>query len=52
MDATKQKRWDAELDLYRSATAQGIQPSSTKTADIERALEISNLSGTAFKADA
>ena len=33
------KRWDAELDLYRSARKQGIQPDGTKTSKIMAALK-------------
>ena len=49
-DATKQKRWDAELQSYRDARAQGIEPASTRTRDIRAAVELSNMSGTAFSA--
>ena len=42
------KKWDNELALYRSARAQGIQPSSTKTKDIRNAIDISNKTGRAF----
>jgi hypothetical protein len=44
------KKWDNELALYRSARAQGIQPSSTKTKDIRNAIDISNKTGRAFGA--
>lgn len=50
-DATRQKKWDAELDSYRAATAEGIQPASTRTADIVEAKRISDATGTAFRAD-
>ena len=40
-----QKAWDKELDLYKSARAQGIQPDSTRTKDIHRALDVSNTYG-------
>lgn len=49
-DTTRQKRWDAELDLYASATKQGIQPKSTKTPDIRAALDASDALGQAFDA--
>ena len=49
-DATSQKRWDKELSDYRNARAQGIQPASTKTKDIRKAVEISNKTGRAFNA--
>ena len=45
------KAWDAELQAYRNARAQGIQPASTKMRDIQVAEEISNRSGKPFKAD-
>lgn len=37
-DATAQKHWDRELDEYRAAVAQGMQPESTKTKDIRAAV--------------
>lgn len=49
-DATKQKQWDRELDSYKSARAQGIQPRSTKKRDIETAVQVSDLTGSAFQA--
>lgn len=49
-NATGQKRWDRELDLYRSAREQGIQPASTRTADIHRAMDASDKAGTAVQA--
>jgi len=39
------KKWDNELALYRTARAQGIQPDTTKTKDIRRAIDISNRTG-------
>ena len=50
LDYSAQKRWDKELDLYKSARAQGIQPASTRTRDIRKALEISDKTGKAFDA--
>jgi hypothetical protein len=44
------KKWDNELALYRSARAQGIQPPSTKTKDIRKAIDISNKTGRAYGA--
>lgn len=43
-----QKSWQGELDAYKSARAQGIQPDSTKMADIQKAVEISNKTGHAY----
>lgn len=42
------KRWDKELDLYRSARKQGIQPDGTSTAKIQKALDISEKTGVAY----
>lgn len=50
LDATKEKNWNKELDLYKSARAQGIQPASTKTADIRKAIDVSNKTGVAYDA--
>lgn len=49
-DATNQKKWDSELSLYREARAEGIQPATTKRADIERAMRISDTTGKAHQA--
>lgn len=43
-----QKAWDKELDLYRKARAQGIQPDSTRTKDIQKAMDLSNQHGKAY----
>lgn len=50
-DATTQKRWDAELDSYRSAVKQGMQPESTRTRDIRKAVEWSDRNGKAYSAE-
>lgn len=50
LDYSAQKKWDKELDFYKSARAQGVQPASTRTKDIRKALEISDRTGTAFNA--
>lgn len=44
-DFTTQKKWDRELDLYRSAVAQGIEPDGTTTAKVRRALDLSDKAG-------
>jgi hypothetical protein len=49
-DATAQKRWDAELQAYRDATAQGIEPAGTSMSQVRHAVEKSNETGTAFNA--
>jgi hypothetical protein len=43
-----QKKWDAELNAYKSAIDQGIEPASTNMKDIRGAVELSNLAGKAF----
>jgi hypothetical protein len=50
LDYTSQKKWDNELALYKSARNQGIQPDSTKTNDIRRAIDISEKTGQAYGA--
>lgn len=50
-DATEQKKWDRELDLYRAARAQGVQPDGTKTTQIVRALKASDAAGAAYGRD-
>jgi hypothetical protein len=46
-----QKKWDKELDLYRSARKQGIQPEGTTTAKIRKALDVSDKTGYAYGSD-
>ena len=50
MDATAQKKWDAELNSYAEARRQGVQPSGTKTRQIENAMKISEATGVAYQA--
>lgn len=52
LDASRQKRWDKELDAYRSAVAQGIEPDSTAGRDIRKAVEWSNETGIAYSDEA
>ena len=47
-----QKAWDHELSEYRSAVKQGIQPATTNLPDIRKAVDISNATGQAYRADA
>ena len=49
-DLSAQKRWDSDLDFYKNARAQGIQPAGTNRSQVERAVEISNITGTAYQA--
>ena len=45
------KKWNAELQAYRDARAQGIQPNSTKMADIVEAHKASEVLGRAYNGD-
>lgn len=47
-DATAEKRWNKELDLYADARRQGVQPDSTKVRDIRHALDQSDKVGAAY----
>ena len=38
-----QKKWDKELDFYRDARAQGVQPEATSRKAVEKALEASEV---------
>ena len=49
-DATAQKKWDRNLDLYRKARAQGIQPTGTSQSKVMAAIKQSEKTGTAFVA--
>lgn len=49
-DATRQKKWDKDLDAYRAARAQGVQPASTQRESVDRAMRISESRGEAWKA--
>jgi hypothetical protein len=46
--ATPKNSWDRELSFYKSARDQGIQPDSTRTADIQKAIEVSDRTGVAY----
>ena len=51
VDATPQKKWDKELDRYRSARRQGIQPEGTTTKKIIEAEKASDNLGKAYNAE-
>jgi hypothetical protein len=44
------KKWDRELQAYRDARAQGIQPAGTSMKKVQEAVRISNETGKAFGA--
>ena len=48
---TSQKKWNSELEAYRSARAQGIQPNGTKRKQIQAAHDASEKLGTAYDAN-
>ena len=45
---TTQKKWNSELEAYRSARAQGIQPNGTRAHQIEAAHDASDKLGAAY----
>lgn len=49
--AMSNKKWHGELDAYRDARAQGIQPAGTSMAHVKAAVEASNAMGQAYDAD-
>lgn len=51
LDGTAQKKWDSELELYRQARKQGIQPDGTKFNQITAALKASDAAGAAYGRD-
>ena len=44
-----QKKWDRELDSYRSAVRQGVQPEGTKQHQIDAAMKVSDSTGVAYQ---
>jgi hypothetical protein len=44
------RKWDKELEAYRSARAQGIQPAGTSMKKVNEAVQISEQAGKAFDA--
>lgn len=48
LDYTREKAAERELEAYRRARKQGIQPDSTRTAAIRAALDISDRTGRAY----
>jgi len=45
------KKWDGELNAYRAARAQGIQPSGTSMRKIEAAVKASQIMGQAYNSE-
>ena len=50
-ESMSQKKWNKELNLYKSARDQGIQPAGTSTKQIQKAIDDSNKVGKAFDAN-
>ena len=48
---TTQKKWDRELQFYRDAKSQGVQPAGTSTKAIRSALEASEVLNKPYNAD-
>ncbi len=44
-----QKAWDSELDAYRDAVRQGVQPAGTKLSQTRKAMDISQRTGEAYR---
>lgn len=44
-----QKAADKTLDDYAKARSYGIQPASTRAHDVQAAIQVSDMTGTAFK---
>lgn len=49
-DRSSEKRKERELAFYREARAAGVQPATTRTPDIAKALDVSAKAGAAFDA--
>lgn len=45
------KKWDGELNAYREARAQGVQPAGTSMEQVRAAMNASEVMGKAFNAD-
>lgn len=47
----RQKKWNKELDAYESAVKQGVQPEGTTMPKIQKAMEVSEKTGVAYRAE-
>ncbi len=50
MHVNAQKKMDSELQAYRDAKRQGVQPASVTQSAVDQAMAISDKTGVAFKA--
>jgi len=48
-DADHVKKFDAEIAAYRAADRQGVQPDGSQMHQIDRAMRISEATGTAYQ---
>jgi hypothetical protein len=48
---TTQKKWDKELDFYKDARSQGVQPEGTSRKAVEKALEASEVLNKPYNAE-
>jgi hypothetical protein len=51
LDGTAQKKWDGDLELYRQARKQGIQPDGTTRDKVTAAIKASDAAGAAYGRD-
>ena len=49
--STSNKKWDGELDAYRAARADGIQPAGTTLKKVQEARRASEVMGKAYDAN-
>lgn len=49
-DASVQKRWDRDIDAFKSAVKQGIHPKTSQRPDVDAAVRASNETGSAYRA--
>lgn len=49
VDATAERKWDAELNAYADARRQGVQPMGTKMHQVRAAMDTSERIGKAFQ---
>lgn len=47
---SKNKAWDKRIDSYKDARRQGVLPASTKSSDIQNAVQASDRAGRPLKA--
>jgi len=50
-DGTAQKKWDRELDSYKAARKEGMQPDGTTQKKIDEARRLSDKAGAAYGKD-